>query len=206
MDARSAETVIIVPTLSVIDAAPVIRKARNRAGIDCAVLLASDYEARGAVVVGNVLFKAALDWGAKYLCYLNDDTGPFPHGWLKRLVEVMEANPIYGVVVPGCPCRGGMQKTIKPGMPPKVVELNQPSAWVVALLRAEMIRQVGWLDENLRHYADDTDYEWRMHALGWKTALVQDVWIGHDWQRERAVDTHPWYRQDVAYVKQKHGR
>jgi len=205
MDTRTAETVIIVPTLSVIDAAPVVRDARNSAGMDCAVLLASDHEPRGAVVVGNVLLRAALDWGARYICYLNDDAGPFTEGWLSWLVNAVEQDASYGIAVPGCPCRGGQQAHVQPGQPYQLTLMKSPSAWVCAVLKADCIRDVGWLDEKLMHYGDDTDFEWRMWEKGWKTVLAEHVWIGHDHTNARQEAT-PWYQDDIAYLKQKHGR
>ena len=202
---RAAKAIIIMPTLSVIDSADTIRQARNAAGVECAALVASDHTARGAVVVGNVMIRAALDWGAKWICYLNDDTEQFPQGWLKRLIEAVESRSDYGIAVPGCPCRTKPQNQGKPGLPAALIELDRPAAWVVAVLKAEMIRDVGWLEERLIHYADDSDYEMRMRERGWLSVYVQDVYIHHRRLPGEQVRS-PWWAHDKGVFKSKWGK
>jgi GT2 family glycosyltransferase len=202
MNSREAEVIIICPSLSVIDAARTIYEARNSAGMPAAVILASDHERRGAVKVGNVMIRAALDWGAKYVCYLNDDTHGFPQGWLKRLVEVVGSRPDYGIAVPGCPCRTAPQNTGRPGMKPGVTELARPSAWVVAVIKAFMFQELGLLDEALIHYADDSDFEMRMFAAGYKSVWVHDVFVGHD-AEPGEVAAPEWWAHDAGVFKRK---
>jgi len=205
MDTRDAETIIICPTLSVIDAAQTIREARNTAGVPVAVLLASDYDKRGAVRVGNVMLKAALNWGARHICYLNDDTTQFQQGWLKRLIEAVETKAEYGIAVPGCPCRTKPQNQGRPGLEPALIELVKPSAWVCAVMKADMVREVGFLDPRLIHYADDSDYEMRMREKGWKAVYVQDVYVHHTRQPQEQTRS-PWWAHDKAIFKSKWGR
>jgi len=205
MDARQAETVIICPTLSVIDAAQTIREARDTAGVPAAVILMSDHEARGAVAVGNLMIRAALDWGAKHVAYLNDDTTSFQRGWLRRLVEAVESKPEYGVAVPGCPCRTKPQNTGRPGMEPGVIELVKPSAWVVAVIKAQMFRELGLLNADLIHYADDSDFEMRMFEAGYKSVWVQDVYVHHR-RLPQEQSRSPWWAHDKAVFKKRWGR
>lgn len=202
---RTAETVIMCPTLSVIDAARTIYEARNSAGMPAAVLLASDHERRGAVVVGNVMIRAALDWGARHICYLNDDTTGFQQGWLKRLVEVVDSKPEYGIAVPGCPCRSSPQANARPGMPRGVVELARPSAWVVAVIKAHLFEELGLLDTDLIHYADDSDFEMRMFAAGYKSVWVRDVYVNHAAEPGEKVAPE-WWAHDRAVFRRKWGK
>ena len=202
---RETEIIIICPTLSVIDAAQTIREARDSAGVPAGVILMSDYEARGAIIVGNLMIQAALDWGAKYVCYLNDDTSRFPQDWLKRLVEAVESDPSYGVAVPGCPCRTKPQNTGKPGMEPGVVELTKPSAWVVAVIKAQMFRDLGLLNTDLIHYADDSDFEMRMFEAGYKSVWVKDVYVHHH-RLPHEQTRNPWWQHDKVVFKKRWGR
>lgn len=180
MTGRPCDVVLICPTLDPMRGARTLDEARAAAGITCGVILASDQEKRGAVAINNVLLRAALDWGARVVGYVNDDTWGFPQGWLKRLVEVLDEWPKAGVAVTGAPCRSNPQRRGRPGLPPAVIEVARPTAWVVAAIRAETIREVGWLDEELIHYADDSDFEMRMHAAGWASVYVQDVFVQHE--------------------------
>jgi glycosyltransferase involved in cell wall biosynthesis/GT2 family glycosyltransferase len=45
----------------------------------------------------------------------------------------------------------------------------------VLLLRAEALDQVGWLDERFFLYAEETDWAYRGHLLGWRHEAVPDV-------------------------------
>jgi len=202
---REAKTIIICPTLSVIDAARTIREARDSAGMPVAIILASDYERRGAVVVGNVMIRAALAWGARHICYLNDDTEGFQQGWLARLVEAVDSDLSYGVAVPGCPCRTKPQNTGQPGMAPGIVELNKPSAWVCAVIKAHLFEELGLLNEDLIHYADDSDFEMRMFEAGYKSIWVKDIYVHHK-RLPQEQTRNPWWAHDKGVFKKKWGR
>ena len=85
-----------------------------------------------------------------------------------------------------------------------MIDVPHPTAWVVAAIRAEAIRRVGWLDESLIHYDDDSDFEMRMHAAGFKSVYVQDVWVNHE-----TGDGHwiaDWYQHDRERFRQKWGQ
>ncbi|MCK8610148.1 glycosyltransferase [Agromyces sp. C10] len=49
----------------------------------------------------------------------------------------------------------------------------------VLLLRAEALDQVGWLDEGFFLYAEETDWAYRAHRLGWRHAEVVDAHAMH---------------------------
>ena len=202
MERRNADVVIICPTLDIARAAKTLEHARETAGCPAGVIMVSDYARRGALVVGNVMLAAALRWGARYVCYLNDDIGAFSEGWLARLVDVLASEPAYGVAVASGHCRTKPQCTGRPAMPPGVVECPNPVAYTCAVLKVEMIRRVGEFDEGLRHYGDDTDYEWRARQLGWTSVWVQDVWVDH----EQGGWDDAWYSEDRAYLRRKWGR
>jgi GT2 family glycosyltransferase len=49
----------------------------------------------------------------------------------------------------------------------------------VLLLRAEALDQVGWLDERFFLYAEETDWAYRAHVLGWRHAAVPQATVLH---------------------------
>ena len=136
------------------------------------------------------------------MVYVNDDCSAFPQGWLKRLVEVLDSRPEIAIAVTGAPCRSSPQGKGKPGLPPAVIEMQHPAAWVVAAIKAEVFRDVGYLDEGLIHYADDSDFEMRMRGKGWRSVYVQDVWVNH----KRGECWSEWYEADRARFRERWGK
>jgi len=196
---RNCETIIVIPTLDPIVGARCAAEARSTAGVQCGIIIASDYEKRGAVVVSNVLVRAALDWGAKYICYVNDDVSEFPENWLKRLIEAVDKQPHYGSASAGGKCRGGPQAKARPGLPPLIIETRHPLAWFCTVIKAEVFNSVVMFDEKLTHYADDSDFQFRMVELGWLNAYVQDVFVRHD----AGKPIQPWWDQDLGRLRRK---
>jgi GT2 family glycosyltransferase len=50
----------------------------------------------------------------------------------------------------------------------------------VLLLRREALDQVGGFDEDFFLYAEEADWEFRAHRLGWRHALVDDALAQHE--------------------------
>jgi len=198
---RGCDAVIVIPTLDPIRAAYVAKEARDRAGIPCGLVIASDFAKRGAVRVSNVLVRAAIDWDAKYVCYLNDDVGDFPDGWLKRLIEAVELKDVYGSASAGGKCRGGPQASCRPGMPPGVLEAELPLAWFCTVIKRRVFEQIGYFDERMIHYCDETDFETRMSEQGWLNIYVQDVWVRHD----AGQPIREWWDRDHTMLRKKWG-
>lgn len=202
LEPRTAEIVLVCPTLDILLGAETLAEAKDTAGLPVGALLISDYARRGGLVVSNVLWRAAMDWGARVAVFVNDDCSQFPAGWCKRLVEVLDSRPEIGVAVTGAPCHSAPQGKGKPGLPPAIIELQHPAAWVVAAVKTDVFRQVGYMDEGYQHYCDDTDLEMRMRAKGWRSVYVQDVWINHHMGQQWGE----WYDADRARFKQKWGK
>lgn len=202
IEPRTSEIVLVCPTLGIAEGAMTLSEARATAGIDCGALLISDYARRGGLVVSNVLWRAAMDWGARVAVFVNDDCDRFPQGWCKRLVDVLDSRPEIGVAVTGAPCHSTPQGKGKPGLPQAVIELQHPAAWVVAAVKTSVFRDVGFMDEGYQHYCDDTDLEMRMRAKGWRSVYVQDVWINH----HMGQTWGEWYDKDRARFKERWGK
>ena len=188
---------IVVPTLDAQKAVFATHFARASAGVPCAVVIVQDHERRGGIAPANAGFEAALELGAPFVVYLNDDAGGFQYGWLARMIEALEENPRNGIACPSGGCRGGEQGKVAPGAPRATVVVDQPLAWFVAVLRREMLAHVGVFDKRLHHYAGDSDLTRRAQLLGWKSVWVQDVWVEHS-PGERI---QPWWDEDQATYK-----
>ncbi len=146
-----------------------------------------------------------MSWGAQHICYLNDDTAGFQQGWLKRLVEAVDSKAEYGAALAGCPCRSHPQADGQPGLPPAIIELHKPGAWVCAVIKAQMFFELDLLNPELIHYADDSDFEMRMQAAGYKSVYVQDVYVHHT-RRPEEQTASPWWAHDKGIFKRKWSR
>ena len=171
--------VIVIPTLDIKAAAEVGARAQKLAGVSCAVVIVGDHERRGGTIPTNAGYRAALDLDADYIVYYNDDVVTEQVGWLARMIEVLDSNPRYGIACPAGESRGGPQCTVAPGAPSGVDVVDAPLAWFVAVLKREMLDQIGLFNDELAHYAADSDMTRRAQEYGWLSVLVRDVWVDH---------------------------
>ncbi len=197
MDAEP-QAVIVIPTLDLERGASTARQAMALAGVPCALVLVVDSVRRGGRLPTNAGFEAALHLGAPFVCYLNDDVTIEQQGWLQWLIEALQQDASYGIACPSGPCRSKPQKRGRPGSGPGVFVVDHPLAWFCAVLKREMVADVGLLSEQLIHYACDSEYTRRAQQYGWRSIWVRDVWVGHDpgepvaefWEQDRA-----WYEE-----------
>ena len=193
--------VIVIPTLDIKAAAEVGARAQKLAGVSCAVVIVGDHERRGGTIPTNAGYRAALDLDADYIVYLNDDVLIEQGGWLKRMIEVLDSNPRYGIACPAGDCRGGVQGTAKPGASQCVVEMDAPLAWFVAVLKREMLDQIGLFNAELAHYSADSDMTRRAQEYGWISVFVRDVWVDH-----RPAKPNEFWKDDRATYKRTWGK
>lgn len=189
---------IVIPTLN-----PEIAKvtgvdALSVAGVDAELLIVHDKERTGATKQLNIGFKKAFEQGADYICYLNDDSSQYQEGWLARLIEALEEDPLYMIACPGGPCRGGVQRHCKPGMPKEIIESSR-LAWFCVVIKRKLFEDIGFLDEQFSHYAQDGDFSFRAAKLGYKTICVKDVYVHH----EVTKPVFPWWRDDSRKLRAK---
>lgn len=189
--------VIIIPTLDAERAAEVGAQAQDLAGVPTAVIVVADACRRGGTIPTNAGYRAALDLNAPYLVYLNDDTRITQDGWLARMIEVLESDPRYGIACPSGGSRGGIQTT--PNPEPGYQVVDSPLAWFCAVLRREMLDQIGLFDDALQHYAADSDMTRRAQECGWLSVWVRDVTVEHYpaahneyWDADRATYKRTW--------------
>lgn len=133
-----------------------------------------------------------------YVALLNNDTVVAP-GWLKPLVEALEADPGLGAVSPKILFEGEAPPVINNAgsilveggygadrglHEPDTGQYDRPEevfAWCGAavLLRREYLDDVGELDERLFLYYEDFDLSWRGQARGWRYRYVPASVVHH---------------------------
>jgi GT2 family glycosyltransferase len=152
--------------------------------------------------VDNILFTRAVNEGLRkftfsseydYILVLNHDALLHPES-LKQMIAAMNADLRIGICAPVALSKdksvnwAGSTHAFPWGrhmtcnlteLPPHPFE----TYWVngaCMLLRSEMIREIGLLDENMKFICSDSDYSFTARARGWKCVVVQDAFIDHE--------------------------
>ena len=166
----------------------------------------------GTTVTRNQGIKKLLKQGMDYICILDSDT-EVNDGAFLLLTEEMKKNPSYGLIGPTLVTSGGViqmsarafptaleklykaipiksvQKkgealeTQKPkcaGMTSYPVDYLMSACWLV---RPEVFRKAGLLDEKIFYAPEDAEYCIRVWKSGWQVAFCPDARIIHEWQR-----------------------
>lgn len=193
------QAAIVIPTLDPVRAGFMGARAAELGGVPATVIVVGDPIRRGGIAPANAGFRAALELGTPFIVYLNDDAGTSQVGWLARMIEALQSNPTYGIAAPSGRCRGGPQNADEPLKEHGVVVVDKPLAWFCAVIRREVMVQVGTFDPALHHYCGDSDLTFRAQAAGWKSIWVKDVFFSHH-------PTEPiaeWWKVDTEYRKAK---
>jgi hypothetical protein len=78
---------------------------------------------------------------------------------------------------------------------------------VCLILRKEMLKEVGYFDENIFMYLEDTDLCYRAHLKGWESWVVPQAELIHYWgksteqEKKQMAQEH---RRSVYYYFGKH--
>ena len=145
----------------------------------------------------NVGIRVAVERGADWVFVLNEDTIVDPE-CLSRLVEVVEANPQVGIVVPMVyhydepgviQSAGGMlnRRWHSVHLGQNQEDRGQYSTprqvdWIsgcAILVRQQVIEQVGGLDERFFYYWEETEWCLRARTSGWQIVHVPSAKIWH---------------------------
>ena len=139
----------------------------------------------------NVGIKYALERGAKYVWLLNNDT-EVESGSLARLVAAVEKDSRIGLASPlvlnpddtvwfsGGKIDWWRMRAVQ--MREKLKKDNFSSDFIsgcAMLIRAEVFKSIGLLDEDYFLYYEDTDFSVRVKRAGWKMAVVAVSRIRH---------------------------
>ena len=176
----------------------VVKKRLSTLGLlHVAVLLP---ENRGPTVAINEGLRTSKE---DFIVVLNNDilvTG----GWLGKLLFHMEATPDIGIIaaLDGNGCTNwekvrerknivspdGKSRTIIPvgdpvdyfaHLPPLYYEVPRNIPFCSCMIRRDALEQVGLLDETMRVFGQDNDFNERMKIVGWKKAVAVDCYVRH---------------------------
>jgi GT2 family glycosyltransferase len=141
----------------------------------------------------NVGIRVALDEGADYVWLLNNDTVA-PPDTASKLVAKAQAEPQAGEVgtvlhhmhSPGVVQAWGGAilypwKFYRARLVTTPHKFGQNTALMAAsvLLRREVLKEVGLLDESFFMYYEDSDLSFRIYKAGWKLVVAEDTAVLH---------------------------
>ena len=135
----------------------------------------------------NVGIRRALEAGADAVLVINNDA-VIAAGALDLLVEALAADPELGIVAPlivnpdgSVQSRGGRVSRWS-----GVARQNYSTrridylSWACVLVRADVFRAVGELDERFFMYWEDVDYSLRARESGYRIGVVDDAVVSHE--------------------------
>ena len=160
--------------------------------LDVDIIMAINYEGF-ALAINQTIPKSPYD----FLCLLNDDTEPQAK-WLHWLLHRMTTEPDIGIVgaklyypVTGLVQHAGtgfdkhLGEPIHDGRGQKdSMKFSQVKdvfavSFAAALLRKEMIDQIGLLDESFKYFFEDIDYCIRAREAGWRVVFEPSAKLVH---------------------------
>jgi hypothetical protein len=178
----------------------------------------------------NVGIRYALDQGAAYILIVNNDTELVNPEFLRRMVDVMETDHKIGIVGPKVLSPGdqiqdtilfvptlfncvkeslGLRFGAKRTKDYNVSQLVDSVSGVCWLIRANVVKEVGLLDENYFMYVEEQDYCYRAKKAGWEIAYspVESVLHEKGSEDENRKRTHRQYifvRRNLVLFLRKH--
>lgn len=179
------------------------------------VTLIANSENLGFAGGNNVGIKWALENGFDYVFLLNNDAYPAPN-FLEPLVAATEDDKKIGaaqslvLLYPETElinsagnvahylgfayCWGYRQKITDLSLP-EVKEIDYASG-AALLLRADLLKKYGGLDEDFFLYHEDLEYCYRLKCLGYKIVLVRDSLVYHRYEFRRSVSKYFWLERN----------
>jgi GT2 family glycosyltransferase len=194
---------LMTPTLEPEVAERACRLAMEHTEVPCVHYVVHDTEKVGGARSANVGLRWALEQNTPYICYINDDVDIEQHGWLERLIEVLDSNPRYCCTAPGGHCATAPQLRATKGMPKGYQAVKHLSHFCIVHKR-EALLDIGIFDEAFFHYGCDNDWNLRAAQKGWKLVWVRDVWI-HHWGCNVQRRQDAWAKHDQALYKKRRG-
>lgn len=163
----------------------------------------------------NIGIKWAIENSFDYVFLLNNDAFPAP-GFLEPLVEAMAADKKIGaaqslLMLAANPtlvnsagnvmhylgfgyCWGYKKTPAELNLPP-VKEIGYASG-ACLLMRADLLKQYGGLDEDFFLYHEDLEYSYRLKSLGYKIVLARDSMVYHQYEFSRSVSKYFWMERN----------
>lgn len=181
---------------------------------------------------GNQGFARANNQGleiasSRYFMLLNSDTIVLP-GAIDTLIEMADQNPNVGMIGPKLLNMDGSLQKSWASFPSILSEMvgqnfrnrtpvpNIPNTfevdWIMGacmLVRSEVVRDVGKLDEDYFFYSEETDWCFRIKKQNWKIWYTTNTAIYHLWggstKRGTIIHLVRLYQSKLLYFKKNHG-
>ena len=149
----------------------------------------------------NILYTKAINEGLRKFCFsnlyeyllvMNQDANLFPH-CLSELIRTMDENPKCGIVTPVATDKqgkstwyGGLEAfpwgrhRTKTNNDSEFQPFETPWAnGACMMLRVDMVKEIGLLDENMQFICSDADYSFTARSRGWKILVSPNAIIEH---------------------------
>jgi GT2 family glycosyltransferase len=176
----------------------------------------------------NILFTKAINEGLKKFAYLPDidavlvlnQDAYLQENCLQHLLATMRDNPKAGIVIP-IALNEHQQATSfaalaaypwgvsRGGQLTQVPKTTYGTYWAngaCMLLRTQMIREIGLLDENMRFICSDADYSFTARSRHWEVLVEPTAIVEHSLGSSGQI-TPPWLEEvklsDQLYFAQK---
>ena len=179
------------------------------------VTLLAQQENLGFAGGNNVGIKYSLDNGFDYVVLHNNDAF-VASNFLEPIIEVMEKDKKIGaaqsllLLHPETElinsagnsmhylgfgfCSDYRLKVSEVSLPP-VKEIAYGSG-AALMMRADLLKQFGGLDEDFFLYHEDLEYCYRLKVAGYKTVLVRDSIVYHKYQFSRSITKYFWMERN----------
>jgi GT2 family glycosyltransferase len=166
------------------------RREKNRASPASAIRLLENRENLGYLLSANLGLAEAR---GEVLVLLNSDTA-IPSRFAERVLACFASDPLIGLASPVSSDCGLFSIPLKPGLrggdvdvmdgylrpwPPEYPTAILPDGFCLCLRRA-VLEQVGVFDEQYGPgYFEETDLAMRARRAGWKTVLIDNLYVYH---------------------------
>ncbi len=170
----------------------------------------------------NQAIRRALDEGYDYVYLLNPDTEALP-GFLEAAVRTAEGDPSIGVVQsflrlhPGTDLvntygneihflgfgyAGGESLPLRDPFVQEKLRVRDVAyaSGAGMLVRAETLRAIGLLDEELFAYHEDLEFSWRARLAGWRVVLAPESVVHHKYEFSRSIKKYFWMERNRLIV------
>jgi spore maturation protein CgeB len=180
---------------------------RGVLGHEPIVLVRNEGVAKGR----NLGASQALTKGAKYLCFLDNDTR-VPPGWAQGMIDVLEANPNIGMIGPVSGTASGAQNVLE-----VYRTKNCDEAYMLArgheqsftpvseidrfcmVVRADVVKKIGLFEEGFGLYGfEEKDFCKRVKIAGYDVAIANRVFVEHRGGTTMAVNKIDWHAVIMA--------
>ena len=194
--------------------------ATTKEGFPCVFFKNADN--RGFSGGNNQAIRKALDEGCDYVYLLNPDTEAQP-GFLEAALRVAEGDPAVGVVQSflrlhpktdlvntygneihylGFGYAGGESTSVHDPATQARLRVRDIAyaSGAGMLVRAETLRTVGLLDEELFAYHEDLEFSWRARLAGYRVVLAPESVVFHKYEFSRSIRKYFWMERNRFIV------